>query len=78
MDTNTPADGPSDFPIHPNRYYRDTYLAGRYECSRQSPWKWARKGIFPKPVKLSPQTARWYGQDILDYEAGLKPAETAA
>lgn len=68
----------TDFPIHPNRYYKDTYLAGRYDCSRQSPWKWARAGGFPKPHKLSPQCTRWYGQDILDHEAALKPAETAA
>lgn len=77
MDTAEPVEAKTDFPIYPNRYYKDTYLAGRYDCSRQSPWKWAKQGRFPKPRKLSPQTARWYGADVLDHEAKAA-AEAAA
>jgi predicted DNA-binding transcriptional regulator AlpA len=65
----------ADFPIHPNTYYTDRYLAGRYQTSRQAPWQWAKNGIFPKPVKLSPQCSRWYGQAVLDYEAKLAEAQ---
>jgi prophage regulatory protein len=54
-----------------NKYYSDKQLAERYGVARQTPWDWAKAGRFPKPVKLSPQCSRWYGQDVLDHEARL-------
>jgi len=50
-------------------YLRDVDLAERYGTSRATIWRWASRGILPKPVRLGPGTTRWNGDEISKYEA---------
>lgn len=50
----------------------DAQLGERYNVSRQSIWRWASQGKFPKPVKLSPGCTRWRMTDVLAFEKGCK------
>lgn len=49
-------------------YLSDRQLAKRYDTSRALPWRWAAKGKFPKPIKLSERITRWRLSDILAWE----------
>lgn len=50
-------------------FIADTALASRYEVSRATPWRWAKQGKFPQPVKLSPGCTRWRLSDVEAWEA---------
>jgi len=52
-----------------NTYLADTQVASRYQVARTTPWRWAQKGKFPKPIKLSPGCTRWRMADIEAWEA---------
>ena len=51
------------------RYVSDLDLAIRYQVSRVTPWRWAKKGSFPSPVKLGPNCTRWKLSEIEAWEA---------
>tara|TARA_B100000214_G_scaffold283400_1_gene212990 strand:- start:237 stop:431 length:195 start_codon:yes stop_codon:yes gene_type:complete len=51
------------------KYLSDRELASRYEVSRVTPWRWAKKGAFPSPVKLGPNCTRWKLSDVEAWEA---------
>jgi prophage regulatory protein len=44
----------------------------RFDVSKDSIWRWKRKGDFPKPVKLGGSTTRWRLSDIERWEAELR------
>lgn len=50
------------------QYLSDRELATRYEVSRVTPWRWAKKGAFPSPVKLGPNCTRWKLSDVEAWE----------
>lgn len=56
-------------------YLTDTALAARFSVSRATPWRWAKEGNFPQPVKLSPGCTRWRLSDVEAWEA--KHADSA-
>lgn len=41
------------------RFVSVTQLAERYSVSPDTVWRWTRKGLLPKPVKINPQVVRW-------------------
>lgn len=45
-------------------YVTDQFLALRYSVCRQTIWRWAQRGIIPKPVRLSDACTRWSLADI--------------
>lgn len=47
-------------------------VAKRFDVSKDSIWRWKRKGDFPKPVKLGGSTTRWRLSDIERWEAELR------
>ncbi|MDS1310507.1 helix-turn-helix transcriptional regulator [Marinobacter xiaoshiensis] len=61
-------------PEQKEKYLSDRELASRYEVSRVTPWRWAKKGAFPSPVKLGPNCTRWKLSDIQAWEAGKELA----
>lgn len=48
-------------------YLSDKDLATRYSIHRATIWRWAEKGIFPKPIKLNNST-RWRLADVERWE----------
>lgn len=46
----------------------DKRLAERLDVSRATVWRWAKAGLVPKPVKLSPGCTRWRLADIAAWE----------
>lgn len=52
-----------------NHYLTDKQVAERFSVHRATPWRWAERGAFPKPVKLSPGCTRWRQSDVQDWEA---------
>ncbi|MGM0857225.1 MAG: helix-turn-helix transcriptional regulator [Pseudomonadota bacterium] len=50
-------------------YLSDKRIAGRYDVSRATIWRWVQAGRLPKPVKLSPGCTRWRASDIEVWEA---------
>jgi prophage regulatory protein len=54
------------------RYYSVTELAAFYGVHRNTPWRWARKGLLPKPVQLSKGCTRWWGPAINEHRAQLE------
>jgi prophage regulatory protein len=48
-------------------FYTDKELAIRYSISRESIWRWARIGEFPKPIKLN-GSSRWNIDQLLEWE----------
>ena len=49
-------------------YIQDTQLAARFAVSRITIWRWARKGTFPQPIKLTPGCTRWRLADVEHWE----------
>lgn len=45
-------------------------------------WRWAKKGLFPRPIKVGPMTTRWKSDEVekwlkhQSFEAGV-PIERA-
>ena len=56
-------------PEQKEKYLSDKELATRYEVSRVTPWRWAKKNAFPSPVKLGPNCTRWKLSDVEAWEA---------
>lgn len=50
-------------------YARDVELAERYGVTRNTIWRWARNGLLPSPVQLSPGCTRWLLSEIEQREA---------
>ncbi|MCD9148837.1 helix-turn-helix transcriptional regulator [Pseudophaeobacter flagellatus] len=46
-------------------------VAHRFGVSKDSIWRWKRKGDFPTPVKLGGTTTRWRLIDIEEWEGQL-------
>ena len=59
----------ADTPRVDRPFWTDTELAARYSTHRTTVWRWAAEGKFPRPVKLSPGTTRWRGEDVAAFEA---------
>jgi len=59
-----------------NVFVRDVDLAERYRVDRTAIWRWARKGDFPAPVRLSPGCTRWRFSDVVDWENLKYPNNT--
>jgi prophage regulatory protein len=57
-------------------YTTDVKLAERYGVSRGTIWRWASKGEFPKPLKLSPGCSRWKIEDVDEWESARKKVRT--
>ena len=53
-------------------YLSVTDLAERFNCSKDSIYRWKREGDFPRAVKLSPGMVRWKLSDIEDWENKLR------
>ncbi|WP_081698963.1 AlpA family phage regulatory protein [Marinobacter sp. EVN1] len=51
------------------KYLSARELASRYEVSLVTPWRWAKQGSFPRPVKLGPNCTRWKLSEIEAWEA---------
>lgn len=49
-------------------YFSVDQLADRFGVSKDSIWRWKRKGQFPMPVKLGGTTTRWRLADIEEWE----------
>lgn len=47
-------------------------VAKRFGVSKDSIWRWKRRGDFPAPVKLGGATTRWRLADIEEWEGQLK------
>lgn len=52
-----------------SNYIPDLQLAQRFGVSRATIWRWAQKGKFPQPIKLSPGCTRWRLSDVEAWEA---------
>lgn len=46
-------------------------VALRFGVSKDSIWRWKRRGDFPAPVKLGGTTTRWRLSDIEEWEGKL-------
>jgi len=51
------------------KWVRDTYLAGHYDVSRQTIWRWVSEGKLPSPKKLSAGVTRWDLTEIETHDA---------
>lgn len=56
------------------QYLSDKELAARYGVHRDTIWRWAESGHFPKPVKLAKQCTRWKLEDVQAFEASRPTA----
>lgn len=45
-------------------YLRDTEVAEMFSVSRNTIWTWAKKGLLPEPVRISPGCTRWNRAEI--------------
>lgn len=54
-----------------NLYLSVEQVALRFGVSKDSIWRWKRKGDFPAPVKLGGTTTRWRLADIQEWESRL-------
>ena len=59
--------------MHPDQYLSYKQLTERYGKSRVQLWRWVRGGRFPAPVQLGPNSVAFRLEDILAWEARLKP-----
>jgi len=50
-------------------YLRDTDLAERYGIHRTTVWRWAGKGLLPRPVQLTDGCTRWKLPEIEAHDA---------
>ncbi|UWR76652.1 AlpA family phage regulatory protein [Phaeobacter inhibens] len=56
-------------------YLRVKEVAARYDVDTATIWRWAGKGLFPKPVKLGERVTRWRLSDVEAHEAALGGAQ---
>lgn len=43
---------------------------GRYPVAPATIWRWVKRGEFPAPVSLGPQTTAWRVEDLDRWDAG--------
>ena len=55
-----------------NRFLSDHQVAGRYDVSRATVWRWVKNPLFPKPLKLSKGTSRWRLSDLVRFEREIQ------
>lgn len=53
-------------------FLKDADVAKRFAVSRQTIWKWVKRGWFPEPVQISTGTTRWRFSDVLTFERKLQ------
>lgn len=41
------------------KWVSDKYLADYFQVSRQSIWRWSRKGVIPEPQRIGVNVTRW-------------------
>ena len=41
------------------RYVSADQLAERYSVNRSTIWRWAQRGLLPRPIRISEQCTRW-------------------
>jgi len=47
-----------------DQIFRKRELSERLQISGITIWRWVRAGLFPKPIKLGPNTIGWRECDI--------------
>ena len=47
-------------------------IAERFNVSKDTIWRWRRKGEFPAPFKLGGKTTRWRLSDVEEWEEQLE------
>lgn len=57
-------------------YVSDIQLSQERGVHRTTIWRWAAKGLLPKPVQLSPGTSRWIREEIDKHDAALAAARS--
>ena len=45
-------------------YVSAAQLAERYHVHRSTIWRWAQRGVLPKPTQISDQCTRWRLEEI--------------
>lgn len=48
-------------------FLRRKQVAKLLNVSTLTLWKWTKKGLFPEPIKLGPNTAGWATRDVYDF-----------
>lgn len=43
-------------------------VAKRYDTSTKTIWRWAKKGTFPKPYKLTAGVTAWKNSELAEWE----------
>jgi len=56
-------------------YLADTAVGQRYDVCRATPWRWAKEGKFPQPVRLSPGCTRWLLADLEEWEKAQRDGD---
>lgn len=56
------------------RYASAKQLAERYGVNTSTIWRWAKRGILPKPVTISEQCTRWNLDEIEKRDAEREQA----
>ena len=46
-------------------------VAGRYNVSKDSIWRWKREGRFPAAVIVGPNSTRWRLSDLIEHESKM-------
>lgn len=59
------------------KYLRDIDVADRYGIDRSTVHRWARKGIIPRPIRLSPGCSRWIEDELDALDARRAEERTA-
>jgi len=60
------------------KYKTDKWVAEYFGVSVPTIWRWQREGIFPKPIKLSPNCSRWSIEQIEAHDKKLAEQIEAA
>lgn len=50
------------------KYFSAKELADHFGVSLATIWNWARRGLLPEPVRLSPRCTRWRASEIAELE----------
>jgi prophage regulatory protein len=56
------------YPNPENLYLTVVQVAGRYDVSTDTIWRWSRNGVFPKGRKIGPNATRWRLADLIEHE----------
>lgn len=50
------------------KFVSDQQIADRYGVSRATVWRWAARGILPKPKSITPGTTRWRLDEVEEFD----------